>query len=70
MRFVYCGPRSVFVELQEGLPELLALWHYRDDPVLFDPLTKLEGAQRLLPADTSIEGWQFAPAVGLAMRAL
>jgi hypothetical protein len=31
---------------------------------------RLEGAQRLLPADTSIEGAQFALAVGLAMRAL
>ena len=70
LRFVYCGPKSVFAELQEGLSELLALWNHHDDPILFDPLAKLEGAQRLLPADTSIEGSQFAPAVGLAMRAL
>ena len=68
LRFVYCGPKSVFGELQQGLPELLALWNHRDDPTLFDPLTKLEGAQRLLPADTSIEGSQFAPAVGLVAR--
>jgi Tfp pilus assembly PilM family ATPase len=70
LRFVYCGPKSIFGELQAGLPELLALWNQRDDPMLFDPLTRLEGAQRFLPADTSVEGSQFAPAVGLAMRAL
>jgi len=70
LRFVYCGPKSAFAELQEGLPELLALWNHHDDPTLFDPLTRLEGAQRFLPADTSIEGSQFAMAVGLAMRAL
>ncbi len=70
LRFVYCGPKSVFGELQEGLPELLALWNQHDAPMLFDPLTKLEVAQRFLPADTSMEGSQLAPAVGLAMRVL
>ena len=70
LRFVYCGPKSVFGELQEGLLELLALWNQHDAPMLFDPLTKLEVAQRFLPADTSMEGSQLAPAVGLAMRVL
>ena len=70
LRLVYCGPESAFVELQEELQGLLALWNYRDNPTLFDPLAMLEGAKRLLPAGTSIEGSQFAQAVGLAMRAL
>ena len=70
LRFVYCGPKSIFGELREDLPGLLALWHQRDDPMLFDPLKRLEGGQRLLSADTSIEGSQFALAVGLAMGAL
>jgi Tfp pilus assembly PilM family ATPase len=69
LRVVYCGPKSTFTELKEPLQELLALWNHHDDPILFDPLSRLEGAARLLPADTSIECSQFAQAVGLAMRA-
>src|SRR5262249_18493194 len=70
LRLVYCGPESVFVELQEELRGLLALWTHRDDPILVEPLAMWEGAKSLLPAGTSIEGSQFAQAVGLAMRAL
>src|SRR5207245_178450 len=70
LHLVYCGPESVFVELQEELRGLLALWKHRDAPTLFDPLSMLKGAQQLLPAGKSIEGSQFAQAVGLAMRAL
>jgi hypothetical protein len=70
IRVVYCGPESAFGELRGEMPGLLALWNHPDDPALFDPLARLEGAQRILPAGTSIAGSQFAQAVGLAMRAL
>ena len=79
IRVVYCGPQSACAELQEAMQGLLALWSQRAAPILFDPLARLAGTARVLAlagtaraltADKSIDGSQFAQAVGLAMRAL
>ena len=70
LRLVYCGPQNIFTALKGELQGLLALWNHHEDPTLFDPLARLEGAQRLLLDGQSIEGSQFTQAVGLAMRAL
>ena len=76
---VYCGPQSACAELQEAMQGLLALWNPRAAPIVFDPLARLEGTARVLAlagrartlaVDKSIDGSQFAQAVGLAMRAL
>lgn len=70
LRVVYCGQESAFAELKREMAGLLALWNHRDDPTLFDPLSMLARAKSIPPSRESIEGSQFAQAVGLAMRAL
>ena len=72
LRFVYCGKGSVFAELKEELQVLLALRNHVDDPILFDPLSmpELQWEKSVFPVGKSIEGPQFAQAVGLAIAAL
>ncbi len=72
LRFVYCGKDSVFSELKGELQGLLALWNHFDDPTPFDPLSmpELKWEKSILPAGKSIQGPQFAQAVGLAIAAL